>query len=295
MTAQPLLEDVSDTARWVAYYRALESERPDALFQDPLARRLAGERGQLMAARMAKLALPWAIAIRTRVYDELILEAIERDRATAVINLAAGMDARPYRLELPRSLHWVEVDLPGAIEAKSALLANEAASCEVERVGLNLAERHAVRELSNRLAAQHSSIVVVTEGLLAYLDDGIVRGLASDLYSQPAVRSWVLEAALPEVLQRSQRAWGKHFQKAGAAMRFAPANGIDYFHAHGWTVRTKRSCLLEARRLQREPPFAGMLHFVKSLTPRGREWLQNVVVYGTVERRPAPVEPAGLR
>jgi O-methyltransferase involved in polyketide biosynthesis len=80
MSAAPVLEDVSDTARWVAYYRALESERPDALFHDPLARRLAGERGRLMAERMAKLALPWAIAVRTRVYDELVLEAVEQDR-----------------------------------------------------------------------------------------------------------------------------------------------------------------------------------------------------------------------
>jgi O-methyltransferase involved in polyketide biosynthesis len=39
------LRNISDTAHWVAFYRALESERPDALFRDPFARRLAGERG----------------------------------------------------------------------------------------------------------------------------------------------------------------------------------------------------------------------------------------------------------
>ena len=71
-------------------------------------------------------------------------------------------------------------------------------------------------------------------------------------------------------------------------MKFAPANGIHYFRDHGWTVRKKRSCLLEARRLGREPRFAGLLHLAKSLTPRGREWLQNVVVYGTVERAKTP-------
>lgn len=36
---------VSDTARWVAVYRAWESARPDALFHDPFAQRLAGDRG----------------------------------------------------------------------------------------------------------------------------------------------------------------------------------------------------------------------------------------------------------
>ena len=44
-----LIRNVSDTARWVAYYRAVESERPDALFHDPFARRLAGDFGEAVS------------------------------------------------------------------------------------------------------------------------------------------------------------------------------------------------------------------------------------------------------
>src|SRR5437773_1190282 len=40
------IRSVSDTALWVAMYRAYESERADALFSDPYARRLAGPRGE---------------------------------------------------------------------------------------------------------------------------------------------------------------------------------------------------------------------------------------------------------
>ena len=40
------VDNVSDTARWVAWYRALETERPDAIFRDPFARRLAGPEGE---------------------------------------------------------------------------------------------------------------------------------------------------------------------------------------------------------------------------------------------------------
>ncbi len=40
------IRNVSDTALWVAMYRAMESERADALFYDPYARVLAGERGE---------------------------------------------------------------------------------------------------------------------------------------------------------------------------------------------------------------------------------------------------------
>ena len=43
--AQSLVRDVSGTALWVAYFRARETERADALFKDPYAERLAGEQG----------------------------------------------------------------------------------------------------------------------------------------------------------------------------------------------------------------------------------------------------------
>jgi len=70
---------ISDTARWVAYARALESERSDALFQDPYARRLAGDSGEDLARRMGSApVIARAIAVRTFTLDELILQQISR-------------------------------------------------------------------------------------------------------------------------------------------------------------------------------------------------------------------------
>jgi O-methyltransferase involved in polyketide biosynthesis len=62
---------VSDTARWTALHRATESARPDALFRDPLAERLAGERGRAIVAGVA----------------EAIIDGCDR-----VLNLAAGLE-----------------------------------------------------------------------------------------------------------------------------------------------------------------------------------------------------------
>ncbi|HMC32560.1 MAG TPA: class I SAM-dependent methyltransferase [Candidatus Angelobacter sp.] len=50
--AEPSLRNISDTALWVAIYRARETERPDALFRDPFARKLAGARGEQIAQEM---------------------------------------------------------------------------------------------------------------------------------------------------------------------------------------------------------------------------------------------------
>src|SRR2546426_808366 len=83
----------------------MESERPDALFRDPYARRLAGARGaQILAALPRGHTWAWPMIVRTAVIDELILRAIERDGVGTVLNLAAGLDARPYRPPLARSL-----------------------------------------------------------------------------------------------------------------------------------------------------------------------------------------------
>ena len=46
---EPLFRDISDTALWAAVFRARETERDDALFRDPLAKRLAGTRGAQIA------------------------------------------------------------------------------------------------------------------------------------------------------------------------------------------------------------------------------------------------------
>ena len=101
--AEPLIRNISDTALWVAVYRARETERQDALFRDPFARKLAGERGEQIAKDLrAGQRYEWPYTARTVRFDQIVTEQIKQD-ADMVINLAAGLDTRPYRMELPPS------------------------------------------------------------------------------------------------------------------------------------------------------------------------------------------------
>src|SRR2546421_6734713 len=111
MTTPPNpLASVSDTARWVAMYRAMESERPDALFHDPYARRLAGPAGaQILAAMPQGRRWAWPMIVRTAVMDEIVMRLVTEQGVDTVLNLAAGLDARAYRLDLPQELHWIDV------------------------------------------------------------------------------------------------------------------------------------------------------------------------------------------
>src|SRR5256885_2136475 len=151
MTDGPLIRDISDTARWVAVYRARETERPDAAFKDPFARALAGERGERIADGLPFFSdNAWSMVARTYLFDRLVTRLVQAG-VDLIVNLAAGLDARPYRMKLPPSLRWVEVDLPEILDYKAQVLADAAPVCALERVPLDLSNADARRTLFDRL------------------------------------------------------------------------------------------------------------------------------------------------
>jgi len=87
----------------------------------------------LKASRGASSITAWAIAIRTRIVDDYIRLALTQG-VDAVLNLGAGLDTRPYRMDLPESLLWIEADYPSVIEFKEKPLLNEKARCRLAGV-----------------------------------------------------------------------------------------------------------------------------------------------------------------
>lgn len=257
-----LIENVSDTARWVAFYRAMETERPDALFRDPWARKLAGERGAAIVRHIPRAqAMAWALIVRTQVFDELILQAV-RQGADVVLNLAAGFDTRPYRLPLPPSLRWIEVDLPELLAHKERELAGENPVCELERVRLDLADAEGRRALFERVGGMGKRVLVASEGLLLYLTPQQVVPLASDLHGPASFRWWITDLLSPALRKRLLRSWGEHLEGASSLYEFAPEEGPDFFRPYGWNVAEFRPVFDEARRLKREMPLAWLLAWI---------------------------------
>ena len=89
------LQSVSDTALLVAVHRARESERADAAFHDPYARALAGEAGERIARELACGFAGWPVVARTVYFDMVITRLADAGEIGCVLNLAAGLDARP--------------------------------------------------------------------------------------------------------------------------------------------------------------------------------------------------------
>ena len=250
---------VSDTARWVAVYRAMETARPDALFQDPFAAKLAGEQGERIVDSMKYgRRSAWAMIVRTQVFDEEILDTIRREKVDLVLNLAAGLDARPWRLDLDPALRWVDVDFPEILAYKAGIIGNAVPKCRYESRGVDLriaADRDAVFA---EIGASATRVLVVAEGLLIYLTAADVEALARALRAVPSFGWWVIDLANPMLIEFMAKSWGKEVQRGNAPFRFAPAEGTGWFAPMGWRERRVRYNALEARRLKREMPGAAI-------------------------------------
>ena len=244
---------ISDTALWVACFRAKETERPDALFRDPFARKLAGERGFEIAQNLQDgTKHEWAWMARTYLFDQFIAREVAAG-ADVILNLAAGLDARPYRMDLPSSLCWIEVDLPEIVRYKNEVLAADQPRCIFERIALDLSDVAGRQALFARVNGLGSKVVVVTEGLLIYFTNEEVAAFSQDLAAQLNFRRWVFDLTSPGQLRVMQRTTGKQLSDAGAAFKFGPPEGPNFFKSYGWEPQEVEGMLKTAANLNRAP------------------------------------------
>jgi methyltransferase (TIGR00027 family) len=270
-TASPNIQKVSDTALWAAAFRARESDRGDALFRDPFAGRLAGTRGFEMADSLSTEANHASWVTRTYLFDEFLTRELVKG-VDLVLNLGAGLDARPYRMDLPASLQWVEVDDPELVEYKQELLEGEKANCELERIGLDLRNFADTRALLEKLNRSARKILVLTEGVLIYLTSDEVGRLARELASHASIKSWICEVVSPEVVQNMRQTAGQKMNASDASFQFGPAEGPDFFKTCGWKLRDVRGVLKTAVQLGRTPIDPKLLHLVPDAPGSGLPW-----------------------
>ena len=244
-----LVQNVSDTAFWIAHFRALETERPDALFRDPLAGMLAGDRGKKIAETMPRSFMTgWAVVIRTCIIDDYVRFAIAQGTDT-VLDLGAGLDTRPYRMDLPKSLAWVEADYPDLIEFKEKRLSNEKPCCQLDRVKLDLANLSERRQMFASTNARAKKMLVLTEGVVPYLSVEDVGSLADDLRALDRACYWVVDYFSPELHKYRQRLMRRKMENA--PFKFKPEDWFGFFKQHGWHSREIRYLAEEADRIQR--------------------------------------------
>lgn len=247
------ISSVADTALWVAALRAQEAERSDPALTDSLASMLAGERGRKIARSMPHAAMvAWAVVMRASATDRLINEAVQTGIDT-VINLGAGLDTRPYRMQLPADIRWVEVDLPMIIELKNAKLRDYKSVCKVERIAVDLLDVPSRNEVLARYAASSRNALVITEGLLPYFSNEDAGALARDLFALPSIGLWIQD--FDNAGKRGMpRRWIKKLR--AAPFLFRVGNWFAFFQECGWRPRKIITSAEESETLGRPYPFS---------------------------------------
>jgi methyltransferase (TIGR00027 family) len=279
--SDPAIRNISDTAIWAAIYRARENDRPNAVFRDPYAERLGGERLKQVAAAMRHQDKhEWAWIARTFMFDRFLQQRIAAG-ADMVINLAAGLDARPYRMDLPPDLRWIEADLPELIAYKERALAGETPTCALERVAIDLSSGPARRELFERLGREANNAVVITEGLIVYLTREEAHLFGCDLAAQASFRSWIVDVMSPGLLKMLHKQVGRQLEAAAAPLQFAPQEGPAFFSSCGWRVAAVHSTLRAGAEIDRLPNllFRFFAKLPESKKPAGnRPWSAAVLL-----------------
>jgi len=253
MSAESAIRNVADTALWMASIRAVESDRHDAVFHDPLAAMLAGERGRAIVGSMpGSAAVTWTVIVRTTAIDRLIETALHGG-VDMVINLGAGMDTRPYRMDLPSHIRWIEIDSPAIVEMKNAHLQGHTAACSVERVGLDLSDAPSRRKLFARYGAASKRVLLIAEGLIPYFSAIDVASLVNDVFAIPSFCCWILDFDNAGI-RRTPRSWSARLK--AAPFLFEVKDWFHFFDHLGWAPQTVITSAEESERINRPFPFS---------------------------------------
>ena len=275
------ISDVTDTALWVAAYRAEESQRKDALFKDPYATLLLGDAGSKVAIRtQGSRYTSWSVVIRTHIIDQFFNKLLKDNPIDTVLNLGAGLDTRPYRLDLPSSLRWIEVDFPKIIDLKNERLKSVNPKCLLERHSIDLSVESLRDSFLDKISQESKSVLVMTEGVIPYLTNEDAKSLALSLHKHSNFNYWITEYYSPEIL-KFLRTPKRLKQMQNAPFLFYPDDWFLFFKGNGWDQFETKYFGVESEKIGRTPPTPG---WIKNDPEKSIEDTKEFLGYSILER-----------
>lgn len=183
----PVDNFTNDSALMIAYERALETDRPDCLIQDPFAKLLQGTKGNRLSDEFEKNCAMFGFegwpefhkmwtAVRTKFIDDQLAKATAD--VCQLVSLGAGLDTRRFRLDCYKKLTSVfEVDMAVINDAKVQILEKLGATplcekSEIISIDLLSTEQSLKAELSAKGFDDQKPTIFLAEGLIMYLGDG---------------------------------------------------------------------------------------------------------------------------
>ena len=274
------ISHVSDTALMVAACRAMETASPDGLVRDPFAEKLAGPRGMAIAQNIhGPEVLQFGVGIRTLFLDEMIPAAIAEANIATVLCVGSGLDTRPWRLDLPAGLRWIEVDFPEMLDYKTGIMAEHQPQCRRETIPADITDAGARRALFEAVGS--APALMITEGLLTYLPAETVEALASDSAALSGIRHWLLNLETEEMSRRVGMDQRTSILNMRAETHLHGQEMIDVLNRQGWNSVRRRT-------FTRDAWMAAQARILALMAKRAVSSPRDAAAHGRSERR-APV------
>jgi methyltransferase (TIGR00027 family) len=236
MTKKKIAELLSSTAFWTASVRALESRRPDCLFNDPWAAALASETGAAWIEQRNEFSVI-PIVLRTRYFDDFLQRITRQETIRQIVMPAAGLDTRAYRLDWPEGTHFFEIDQPMVLDHKEQILdlAQAKPKCLRHTISLDLTGNWKGALVQVGFNPQMPSVWLL-EGFLFYLPNESITSIIDQVTSLAAPGSWMGFDIINRVMLTHQlsKQWVEMQAAAGAPWVGTMDDPIDFLASRGW-------------------------------------------------------------
>jgi methyltransferase (TIGR00027 family) len=238
------ISHVSDTALMVAACRALEFDAPDGFVRDPFAARLAGERGMAMLRALPQPEMMrFGIGVRSRFMDELLLEALASEKIATVLSLGCGLDTRPWRLDVPEELRWIEVDFADMLDYKNALMSAERPRCRREFITADVNDAAQRRNIC--AAVGPAPALMITEGFLMYLPAATVEALAAEAGHTSGITHWMSDITTTAFMKAISMNTPQSVRNMQAPDCLNGEQILECIHGPGWRTAARRSYITD--------------------------------------------------
>ncbi|MBD2694106.1 SAM-dependent methyltransferase [Anabaena catenula] len=221
---------VSFTAKVMAASRAIETQRPDALFADPLAAQLAGQEAMEVAILRLeedeKLGRPYTL-VRTRFFDDFLNKY--SDNIRQIVFLGSGMDTRAFRLNWQPGTHIYEIDQPDVLLYKESVLNGVIPNCTRHSICADLKESFWSQLLLKEGFQTSEPAIWLLEGFLYYLDPIAVENVLINIQNLSVKGSYFGADVINTVICNGADEWAKYWQ-------FSCDEPESFFAAYDWNA-----------------------------------------------------------